>query len=111
MPKLMHKGIHSDGFSTILDNISSGLGGFSDSNAPFQEIPSPGPGMVHQVHYYYPTVTYIPKEKEFILPKWNPADTKWSKFYSKLAMALHHHHMGHLMFATHTTSEKHHYLK
>ena len=105
----MHMGILSDG--SIPDNIVIGFGGYSDQNVPVHEIPSHVPGTVHQVHYYYPMVTPIPKEKEFVLPKWNLIDTKWSEFYSKLATALHHHDMGQLMFETHTTPENHHYLK
>jgi len=64
-------------------------------------LPLGGGGTYHQIHYYYlamaPSLTTV-KEQELTLPKWNPSDSKWSEFYSKVATALHKYDIGYLLF-------------
>ena len=82
------------------------------SQVPYY-MPDQGPqgngGMIQQIHYHYPSTTgYFPhtvKEKDFTLSKWDPSTTKYSKFYSKLAMALYKYNMEALLSATATTPE------
>ena len=65
--------------------------------------------MIQQIHYHFPsTPGYFPhtvKEKDFTLSKWDPSTTKYSKFYSKLAMALYKYNMESLLSATASTPE------